>query len=1036
MPAGAIAKQAAHLPQWVKACLCSGHVPESSSAETRNVAVLLVDIAGFTERTNKVSGHGAEGLTNFINDCFAVLTDVIVAHSGDIVAFAGDAILAVWDHSDPAEAVRLAARCGLALRDAMAASDDTDRIGYRIAIELGQVSFCTLGGWRNDWHYVAVGNPFLNIGAAYRRAEIGDVALCTNAAICLAERSEFEPARYGMRLVRMLQPDEVMAPSTQSSTVSIEHQRRDEGTWIGEFRTLSVVRIGLTELSFNDNFLPKLQNWVYEAQQVAERLEGTIHQILMDDKGLTITLIFGLAPFAHEDDPLRAVESSLRIRRQLDAKRIGTSIGISTGRLFCGNYGGRHCKTYGVFGQAMNTAALLAEAAEGDIACDAITAQAVGRRVTFSLIPQIHLKSGNVPMLAFSPIAPAEEHHHHSSKRMVGRTSEQAMLKGCLDDVSVGIGKLVLVSGEAGIGKSRLLEDFVTAAETRGDVVLFGSATAIEKSTPYFAWRTILRQVLKFETDVDAAQTRARLSRSMSEEISLLSWLPLLDSIIALGFTETDFTAQIVGSARAAAIEDLVVFILRKSEARVMVVEDLHWLDGPSTDLLGAVARRLPEFLVVVSQRTLTTKIVDESLRADLVPSLQIRLDRLSRDEVELIVKQRLRASEVPAPLIKVIYDSANGNPFYCEELVLALRDTGQIQVIRGVCIFDERNYSITGLSLPTSVERAIVSRIDVLSPDDQLLLKAASAIGKSFSVNMLENAFPELIASSKEACVSRLVEYDFLQPDPESRPPSFGFRHSITMEVAYNLLSFAQRRTLHEGIAAFIERFYADDLQPHYARLARHWELGNDPVRALKYLEWASQESRDSYANRESIKYAEKMFDLTQRESLAIDTSRRAAWEVILGDAYHELSDYDNSAEHYARAMKLLGRRLPASKAGKVGALAFNGSTQLLSRIFPSKARHLGESKRRDIQLMSHIYEFLSEQYFFQNDSLAVLNGTLASLNLAEQSGAAPETNSWIYGAGARDGDVGASQRCSLVRNAGPAPGRAAWLAAGHCQG
>jgi adenylate cyclase len=990
MPAGAISKQAAHLPKWVEALQ---HVPEGLSAASRSAAVLIIDIAGFTAMTNRVSGDGAEGLTSFINDCFVVLTDVIVSYAGDIVAFAGDAILAVWDSEDPAEAVESAARCGLALRAALA-SDDTNRIGHRTAIEVGQVSFCKLGGRSGDWRYVAVGDPFFRIGAAYRTAEIGEVALCPNAAALLADRAEVEPSRYGMRLLRMRQQDEGVAPpSIPPSVVSRGSGWPDGEAWVGEFRTLTVVRIGLAELSFAGDFLPRIQTLVVDAQEIAEHLEGTIHQVLMDDKGLTVTLIFGLAPFAHEDDPLRAVESSLRIRRQLNAKGVATSIGISTGRLFCSNYGGRNCKTYGVFGQAMNVAAQIAEAVHNDIACDAPTAQAVGRRIAFSLLPQVHLKSSSVAMLAFSPIAPADEYHHHSVNGMIGRTSEQAMLKRCLEDVAIGTGKLVLISGEAGIGKSRLLEDFVSAAEAKDYVVLFGSATAIEKSTPYFAWRTILRQALKFESAADAARIRAELSKSLSGETSLLSWLPLLDSVIALGFAETPFTAQIIGSARASAIEDLVIFILRNSAARILVLEDLHWSDGSSTDLLAAVARRLQEFLVVVSQRTLFAKIADDSIGDDLVPSLKIRLDKLSRDEVEQIIKQRLRVNEVPAQLIKIIDDSANGNPFYCEELVLALRDTDQIQVSHGICAFDEKNYSLNGLSLPTSVERAIVSRIDVLSADDQLLLKAASAIGESFSIDMLENAFPDLIASSTETSVRRLIEHDFLQADPEFRPLSFGFRHSITMEVAYNLLSFAQRRTLHARIASFIERFNADDLQPHYARLARHWELGNDLVRTLRYLELASRESRDGYANRESIRYAEKMFELTKRGSIDIDVYRRAGWEVILGDAFHELSDYENSAEHYARAMQLMGRRIPAGRARKIGALAMNGAAQFVSRILPANPARLDEAERGGVQLMSHIYEYLSEQYFFQNDSLAVLNGTLASLNLAERSGAAPET-------------------------------------------
>jgi tetratricopeptide (TPR) repeat protein len=257
----------------------------------------------------------------------------------------------------------------------------------------------------------------------------------------------------------------------------------------------------------------------------------------------------------------------------------------------------------------------------------------------------------------------------------------------------------------------------------------------------------------------------------------------------------------------------------------------------------------------------------------------------------------------------------------------------------------------------------------------------------------MLESIVPELAVASKEACIRRLVDHGFLQPDIETRPSSFVFRHSITMEVAYNLLSFARRRTLHERIAAFIERHYSNELQPHYARLARHWELGNVPVSALKYLELAAQQSRNNYANREAIQYARKMFDLAQREKLPIDNGRRAVWEVILGDAYHELSDYENSAEHYSRAMQLLGRRLPGNKAEKIGALMYNGSVQLASAVLPRRTRRLAQDRQADVQRVSHIYEYLSEQYFFQNDSLAVLNGTLASLNLAEQCGAVPET-------------------------------------------
>jgi len=967
MPAGAIAREQGYTPKWVEARLRSEGQSAGPSADARSAAVLLVDIAGFTARTDAALGDGAEGLTDFINSCFAILTEVISQYGGDIVAFAGDAILAVWDDPDLATATDQAARCGLALRDALAAWHDGGGISQRTAIEAGDVFFCKLGGWRDIWHYAAVGDPFYSIGAAYRSAEVGDVGLCSNAAALLSAVCDAEAVSYGARLVRMRNPHRLQdqeqfasVPETKLSLAGSQQRLFDARAWIGEFRTLSVARVALADLDFTPGFLTKIQSFIFEAQQVSERLEGSIHQIQMDDKGMTLTLIFGLTPFAHEDDPLRAVEASLRMQRQLAAKGIPISVGISTGRLFCSNYGGAQSQTFGVFGQAMNVAAHLAEAAQEEIACDALTAQAVGRGIAFNLLPHIHLKGAAASMLAFSPTVTTEDVPRHSTSRMINRESEQAILQRCRDDISAGSGRFALVSGEAGIGKSRLLEHFVSTVDASGHAVLLGSATAIEKSTPYFGWRPILRQLLKLEAGSDAASVRAEVSELLSGEPALLNWLPLLDEVIALGFPQTEFTRQIVGSARATAIEELVVF------------------------------RRLPEFLLVVSQRTQLPKIADDNFREDLAPSLQIRLDRLSRDEVTLIIKQRLKANEIPETLVRFVYDLASGNPFFCGELVLALRDTGRIHVSRGVCSFDEQSTAIT---LPTSVERAIVSRIDVLSADDQQLLKAASAVGDSFTIEMLESIVPELAVASKEACIRRLVDHDFLQPDIETRPSSFVFRHSITMEVAYNLLSFARRRTLHERIAAFIERHYSNELPPHYARLARHWELGNVPVSALKYLELAAQQSRNNYANREAIQYARKMFDLAQREKLPIDNGRRAAWEVILGDAYHELSDYENSAEHYSRAMQLLGRRLPGNKAQKIGALMYNGSVQLASAILPRRTRRLAQDRQADVQRVSHIYEYLSEQYFFQNDSLAVLNGTLASLNLAEQCGAVPET-------------------------------------------
>ncbi len=985
--------QAAHIPKWVHARLQSRSLSTDRLAESRTAAVLLIDIAGFTAKTDRAAGDGAESLTYFINDCFAVLVDVIEAQGGDIVAFAGDAILAIWSDADATVATEQAARCGLALRQAMTDWHNGEGISARTAIETGEVFFCRLGGWRDKWHYVAVGDPFYRIGEAYQKAEIGDIALCANAARLLLDACEVEPTSYGARL-RLTNPPAAVASSVgQPIEQSAPRSPDSSSDWVGEFRTLTIVRIGLLDFQFEEDFLAKLQSFVLDVQQIAERLEGTIHQVLMDDKGLTVTLVFGLAPFAHEDDSFRAVEGCLRLRRQLEADSIPVSVGISTGRLFCSNYGGLRQKTFGIFGQALNVAAHLAEAAQGDIVCDAATAQAVGRRVAFNLLPNLQVKGAGASTLAFKPTAAVEDLHVPPRRTIIDRASETALLRDCLDGLATGRGKLVQILGEAGIGKSRLLEEFVGLAQSGNHAVLFANGTAIEKSTPYFVWRAVLRQILQFESPADAPRVRRELSETLRGNEALSNWLPLIEEVIPLGFSQSVFTEQIVGSARANAIEELVISLLRRSPFRILVMEDVHWFDGPSIELLGAVARRCSEFLIVVTQRTETATMPKELPAVELAPSLQVRLLGLSRDHVRLLVGRRLRSAELPSELVQYVYGHASGNPFFSEELALALRDTGKIRVSRGVCSVNEQNFEDSSISLSTSVERAIVSRIDLLSPDDQLVLKAASAVGDAFSSDLLDWIVPELPAAAKAECVRRLMDYEFLRMDRETRPLSFVFRHSITMEVAYNLLSFAQRKMLHQRIADFIESHHAGELQPNYGRLARHLELGGEPMRAITYLELAAQQSRNNSANREAIRYVEKLFDLTQREAIKIGSSRKAAWEVIIGDAHHELSDYESSASHYQRAMELLGHRLPASKTERIGALVRNAATQLRLRFTSAKQVALADQVRSDMQRLAHMHEFLSEQYFYQNDSLAVLNGTLASLNLAEKCGATPET-------------------------------------------
>ena len=998
-----------YLPKWVATHLREGREPSDVPfVEDAHGAVLFLDIAGFTERTDKLAqrgGRGSEELSNLLEDCFAPLTDIVSQHGGDIIAFAGDGFVALWQNHDISFATHLAVQCALAVQRA------TDKwpwrgenyLRQRISIDCGKVYRCKVGGYDGRWHFLVVGDPIQQVGAAYRKAQVGQVVLCDAARRTLAGSCEVERRDDVYILNRLTQlPLElpVVAQDTRVPGVEyfvprvvLDRASFSDRKWLGDFRNVSVLDINLLDIRFDDTLLSSLQNRVFEIQRICVRLEGTIHHLLMDDKGVTIALAFGMPPLAHEEDPLRAIEAALAIREAFRKMHFRTSMGVATGRLFCRDYGGQSRREYCLIGQALNYAARLMEMADGEVLCDAATAQALSGRVTFSVLPAVHVHGRLEPLAAFRPMKVVTERRTIGATEIVGRHHERAMLRQLLDPDHHRQHNFVLVTGEAGIGKSRLLTDLMQTAENCGHQILQGFARAIDKSTLYFAWRNVLGQLLDLQSDGDAAHARAKLRDKLSGEPVLLRWSPLLSDVLPLGLPETEFTKQIAGAARAASIEELVIYLLGVSAQYpcLLIFEDLHWFDGASIALLAAVTRRLPKLIIVASTRSdLHSASI---LAAEHIPTLEIHLNVLPREAIAEIVCRVLRVSNVPSALVDFVLHRTGGNPFYSEELVLALRDTGGISVSRGTCQISHDLSHSAEMAFTASLESAIVSRIDALPVEDQLVLKVASAVGDIFSAEILQSVHPESRGVEEiETILESLRDLDVLRVYESHPKPRYVFRHAISQEATYNTLSFRQRKVLHGEIALSLERRNAGRLEPLYAQLAEHWERADDGSRAVSFLELAAEQALRNYSNREAIHYIKKAFQLTEQMTLNTDTQRSSAWEVILGDAYHELSDYGEASTHYARAMRLLRQRLPSSGTERLIGLLGHAARHLQFRLVRNRPETLPANARVSFQTAAHVYERLSEEYFFLNDSLALLHGTLASLNFAERAGSTAE--------------------------------------------
>ena len=601
---------AAYVPRWLRTLAGSrGAGPPRASAIPRHAAVLLLDIAGFTEITDRLAQQtefGAERLSDLLNDCFSVLTDIVESFGGDITAFTGDGFLAVWDGLDFGHPTLAAAQCALALQSAMEARAQSSDppIRLRISVDAGTVYYCALGGHDGVWRHAVVGTPFENVGAAYNVGSIGEVALCEAAwrevsGSCEGERvggifrltglkGTVSPISFPQRNVADGDAVQLLVPR-----VVIERLQISSSKWLAEIRTVSVLCIKFHDVTFVDRLVDALQPCILAVQRVSSKLEGDIFGFWMDDKGVCIALVFGAPPRAHEEDPLRALEAGLAILDELQPTPIGASIGIGSGRLFCGDYGGRSRREYGVLGPAINTAARLMEVADGGILCDLATAEAVQGRVSFAVQRPRRVKGRPAPLQTYRPIGMMVRSQASSSSEMIGRDTERRALQGKLDQRQDGAGGLVLVQGEPGIGKSRLLTDFVAHALTRGIPVVRGYASAIDWSTPYFAWRQVLAALVG---DDEGARAEEIVAGKLQNDPTLMSWAPLLRDVLPLALSPTPLTERITGAARAASIEALFVALLRSARApSVLVLEDLHWFDEASLHLLKGLLRRAPE---------------------------------------------------------------------------------------------------------------------------------------------------------------------------------------------------------------------------------------------------------------------------------------------------------------------------------------------------------------------------------------------------------------------------------------------------------
>ena len=1030
-----------YVPAFILQQLAKNPVPLATPrADDFPAAVLFADITGFTRLTERLAQQGvagAEQLSRILQDFFDILIPLITEHGGDVIKFPGDAVLTIWPASegDLASVTRRAAQCALAIQSRLhnyPAAEDV-QLAMKIGLGAGRVSLLQIGGVFARWEAILIGAPIVQASRAEGSALPGQVIIAPEAWAFAQDELKVElltntDNRQALRLDAVrepLPPKVTLYPKLDSSAETALRayipgailKRLSAGQteeYLAELRRVTVLFVnlpGFEQITSRE----EAHDLMRTIQLALYKYEGSVNQLVMDDKGTTLVAAFGLSPFAHADDAARGALAALEIQAALRDLGLRYAIGVSSGQVYCGERGNARRREYAMIGDTVNLSARLMQAAlknsteinDADAAglailCDEPTYHAAQSRVSFMILPAIQVKGKTKPVAVYRPVR-EKKAAARSQTDVVGRATERATLTNGLQSLQRGMTPgVILIEGEAGIGKSRLVDDMRQQAREMHLNVVSGAGDAVERAS-YHAWRNIFAELLGVADIRDAEARRQQIEATL--EADQRERAPLLGAVWGLDW-DNELTAQIAGQVRADNTRKLLLDVLQRAASAplIIILEDAHWLDSASWALALDVGRRARDFaiLLVIATRPMPDPLPQEYVGiSELSHPTTVRLQPLSMNDATTLVCRRLGVTNLPEALGAFIRDKAEGNPFFSEELAYALRDAGVIEIF-GTEVRIAANVDLKSAAFPDTVQGILADRIDRLTPQQQLTLKVASVIGRVFAVRVLRDIHP--VETEKPFLPEYLNSLERLDFTPRAAPDSeerYFFKHVITREVAYNLMLFAQRRALHRAIAEWHEHTFSDDLAPHYAALAYHWsaaldEANPDPrqvMKALDYLEKAGEQAQHSGSYREAVEFFTQAHAIEneQKKLKLIPAVRLAHWERLLGEAYFGLGRSMEARQHSNQAFVLLGQ--PSSMASiQVGVGLFvEVLKQVWHRIGPvaralsKKDIGMGEARLERIRI--HELQATLDVLTNEMDASTVYTN-LRMLNLAEEIG------------------------------------------------
>ena len=978
----------AHLPAFLVERVLIDPTPGQVGGQFIHGTLLFADISGFTamsERLSRIGREGAEEITSVVNRYFDTMLSILREQGGQLITFGGDALLGLF--VDPDSAAH-ATQAALAMQAAMAdlshikTSQGTFPLQMKVGLHRGRF-FAAQLGTPQGMEYALFGVDVNATAATESAAVAGQVLLdqetfealgvpcravpvansylavehiesvsslaARNGPLSFASFFQVESTLDGLR--RAVERLDALTPYLPAGLLARIVAEPRSASLEGEHRLVAVVFAnvhGLGEVA--DRLGPGREsqivgalNYYFVAMSDAiHRFGGVINKMDLNDRGDKLLAFFG-APQAHEDDAERAVRAALAMQETLKEVActlptyaglpdlcLSQHMGISYGYVYAGYVGAAWRREYTVMGDDVNLAArLMSVAGPGNILVSASVRRKVQALFELTSRGEIKLKGKAEPAPAFAVEgvrAMPEPLRGLRGMRspLVGRQAEWEQLLAAMNQLMAGRGQIVSATGEAGLGKSRLVAEMrqhMRTVSSPGFAVtrwVEGRCLSYTEAVSFLPFQEIVRQMAGIRQDDNAAEAWARLrgllEKRLGEEAN--AHLPYLTTFLNLPLDQSQQDKVRYLDAEALQRRMFVAIgTLMEAEARaaplVLALEDIHWIDQASQRLLEflmPLVDRAPLLLLLLyrPERSKRCWQIHEKVTREFSHcSIDIALRPLDLGQSRELLTNLVKLERWPVEIRELILSRTEGNPLYVEEMIRALMDDG-------VLIQDERGQwqisgSLDANRLPDTLQGVMMARLDRLEEPARWTAQVASVEGRIFEFDVLAHVDMEH-RGDLPPCLARLQQHEIVRETQRAPNLTYTFRHAMMHEVCYNSLLARVRRTFHRRIAEYLESTRSDESD--YPVVAHHAFLGQDWPRALRYQLLAGEQARRLYANLNAIDHFEKAAECAANLPPGETLAQRLEIDLAQGELLTMTGQYDHALGHLNSARALAVER------------------------------------------------------------------------------------------------------------------------------